>query len=79
MTNTSNRYNLLYIALILFAIYLIIKWVGRLILGLLDYALFFAMILAVIWYIRLPYERKKTLQKQIKTNIKLIGKRLGID
>ncbi len=79
MANTDKRYSLLYIALILFAIYLIIKWTGRLILGILDYALFFAMIAAVIWYIRLPYERKKILQKQIKSNIKLLSKKLGID
>ena len=36
------------------------------------------LIVAVVWYVRLPLERKKELQERIKANLKAIGQRLDI-
>ncbi len=68
----NRNTNLLYVVLGLFAIYLIIKWTCRLIFGLFDYLIIFVVILAVIWYVRLPKEQKETLRQQIKDKIESI-------
>ena len=61
--NTNNRLPL-YIVLGLFAISLILKWTCRLIFGLLDYAIFIGLTVAVVWYIRLPKYRRQHLTNQ---------------
>ena len=76
---SSNKYSPLYIVLGLFAIYLILKWTCRLIFGLLDYAIFIGLTVAVVWYIRLPKYRRQQLQERIKTKISYIGQKLGMD
>lgn len=67
----------------LFAVYLILKWVGRLLFGLLDYAILIAIVVAIFWYVRLPSYRKAEVQRRIitdvKTGIKAIGQKLGLD
>lgn len=74
----TPKYKLLLITVSLFAVYLILKWTCRLLFGLLDYALLIGLIVAVVWYVRLPLERKKELQERIKANIKAIGQRFDI-
>lgn len=61
---SSNKYSPLYIVLGLFAMYLILKWTCRLIFGLLDYAIFIGITVAVVWYIRLPKYRRQHLTNQ---------------
>ena len=67
--NTNNRL-LLYIVFGLFAIYLILKWTCRLIFGLLDYAILFAIIGGIIWYFKLPTSRKAELRYKATALIK---------
>ena len=74
----TPKYKLLLITVSLFAVYLILKWTCRLLFGLLDYALLIGLIAVVVWYVRLPLERKKELQERIKANIKAIGQRFDI-
>lgn len=76
--NINNR-SPLYIVLGLFALYLILKWTCRLIFGLLDYAILIGVVAVVIWYFRLPKYRRQQLHGRIKTNIKSIGQKLGLD
>lgn len=68
----NQKTNWLYVVLGLFAIYLIIKWTCRLIFGLFDYLILFGVILAIIWYVRLPKERREYLRRQIKARIESI-------
>lgn len=77
MKNTDKR-SLLYVVLGLFAVYLIIKWICRLIFGLLDYAIMLALIAAVIWYIRLPGYKKRLLLERAKSSIKYIGRKFDM-
>ncbi len=72
MMNTNKRL-VLYIVLGLFAIYLILKWTFRLIFGLLNYAIFIGLVVAVVCYIRLPRHKKQQLQERIKARISFIG------
>lgn len=74
----TPKYKLLLITVSLFAVYLILKWTCRLLFGLLDYALLIGLIAVVVWYVRLPLERKKELQERIKANLKAIGQRFDI-
>lgn len=75
----TNDCSPLYIVLGLFALYLILKWTCRLIFGLLDYAILIGLVAAVIWYLRLPKYKRQQLHERIKTDIKSIGQKLGID
>lgn len=74
----TPKYKLILIAVSLFAVYLILKWTCRLLFGLLDYALLIGLIAVVVWYVRLPLERKKELQERVKANLKAIGQRFDI-
>lgn len=66
--STNNRtYSLWLVVAGLFAAYLILKWTCRLIFGLLDYAIFVAMIVAVGWYLNLPTDRRKALHRKVKS------------
>lgn len=69
----------LYIVLGLVALYLILKWTCRLIFGLLDYAILIGLVVAVVWYIRLPKHKKYMFHRRIKSSIKYIGQKLGLD
>ena len=78
MMNSNKTFTIVICIIGLFAVYLTLKWTCRLLFGLLDYALLIGLIVAVVWYVRLPLERKKELQERIKANIKAIGQRLDI-
>lgn len=69
----------LYILLGLFALYLILKWTCRLLFGLLDYAILIGLAMAVVWYIRLPKHKKYLFYRRIKSSIRHIGQKLGLD
>lgn len=76
--NTNNRTAII-LVLILFALYLILKWTCRLIFGLLDYAILIGLLTAVISFLMLPKHRKQQLIANINARIKAIGNKLGMD
>lgn len=70
--NINSRYSPVYVVVGLLAVYLIIKWTCRLIFGLLDYALLIGIIVGVVWYIRLPREKRARLNNKVKARINSI-------
>lgn len=63
----------------LFAVYLILKWTCRLLFGVLDYAILIGIVMAVIWYIRLPKNKKFELWGRITSSIRCLGQKLRSD
>lgn len=63
----------------LFAVYLILKWTCRLLFGVLDYAILIGIVMAVIWYIRLPKNKKFELWGRITSSIRYLGQKLRSD
>lgn len=63
----------------LFAVYLILKWTCRLLFGVLDYAILIGIVMAVIWYIRLPKNKKFELWGRITSSIRCLGHKLRSD
>ena len=65
MMNSSKPLILLLVGLLL--VYLIIKWIYRLILGLLDYGLVVILIICGIWYVSLPISKRIEINNKVKS------------
>lgn len=45
--------------------------------GLFDYALLIGIIVGLVYYVRLPYQRKKDLKRRIERFLEMITQSLG--
>ncbi len=65
--SSNNKYFSIWICACLFGVYLILKWTCKLIFGLLDYAIFFFLIIGVVRYLTMPTPRRKAINQKIKS------------
>lgn len=79
MKNTNNRWwcKPLYLILTLFGFYLVLKWTCRLLFGLMDNALLVGVVVGIVWYLRLPYNRKQQMRFEIRDRVRYFIRRFS--